>query len=69
MKMFCECNSEWIVVSRSKKATSRNDVHIMVLGKESCKVCGFHFWYEPHYENEQFDLFKENPCVKQFSKH
>jgi len=55
MREFCGCDYEWVVYLLPD---SRDDAHVMVDGQSKCALCIMNKWYDPHYENEQWDKIR-----------
>ena len=63
MKLFCECNSEWISGQSSDPRFRFQSVQFIPKDdRMSCNICGYNCWIEPHYENMMFDLRRMNQC-------
>lgn len=57
MKLFCECNSEWVIWWHDK--TNRLVTGAGTSRKVSfglCRMCDFFFWIDADYENMMHDL-------------
>ena len=67
MKEFCECNSEWMW---HNLPYSRDDAHVSLNKPCSvCNVCNVIKWYDPHYENEQWDKKQSDKGIDEMEIH
>jgi hypothetical protein len=64
MKIFCNCNSEWISSSsfnyHKKQQVQTNYIQNDPHGSEPCHKCDYWFWYDAVYENMMYDLKQMN---------
>jgi len=60
MKLFCQCNSTWIVTPgyESRQINGTGTIERKTFGM--CPECGYYFWIEADYENMMHDLREMN---------
>lgn len=57
MKLFCDCNSDWIN-GNNRQVTGTGSRERISLGQ--CGKCGYMRWYDADYENMMHDLRRMN---------